>query len=435
MTSLPASALSQAAVTLPAAGAFPVLAEVVPSALSATVYLHQVPSQGSQVLCWSYVTSGLEVHGQREIVFTVRVGAGQAPNVLPMAPLRLAATLLQLASQGRRVEEGGVTELGGAGFLGGRGLVYVAAPPLDGVQSPPRALLALRLCAEELEVLRAFGATRLLASLGRAFSHYPFPPWSEEGRPAVVTPASFQDSLLGSVPCLPVVAWATQQNNALPLGLLESEAPRFAQAFGQLPPEAGFALLTRIDPDADGCLVWQAGQRHPAAITPPGSQGARTCGAFVLVAPQQQSDEARLHEDGFALLLTDRTAAQLRHALASAQPFTLRGAPGKLGLSFSWAPMRYHNPVDGSVLETSGGFRTHSPQQPAPATGPVRTKKLALLTSEQELASASIPTRSRSSAAPSPPRPRPASPAAQAAAAGSCSSTSRSRPAPPSPAG
>lgn len=327
------------------ADAFPLDVEVAPR-LGARIFLHQVAAPESAVSvgtphlpgwCWSYASRGLEAFGQREVIFTLPVATTTGdPGRPPTDPLRFFATLLGLASQGRVVHAGGLTALGGAGFMGRPGIAYAPAHPVDGVDVAPGALCMLAITAEEVEVHNAFGQARLLTSLGRASTFYPYPPWSDLRRAAVSSPQTMQGSILAQIPRVTPGAMARMRDGALSLQLRPDAARLMAQVFAQLAPESPYALLTEIDPAADGCLVWQAGQHAPAAIAPSGSAGQSLAGCFVAVVPQQSEEGAQVFEDGFAFFGGQRSIEALRTAISARQRLELGASSGRMPLSLEW---------------------------------------------------------------------------------------------------
>lgn len=367
------------------AAELPAVVEVVPGALVCTVYITEIKGHSETVPCWVFVTSGLQAHGQREVVFMVRIPKGTPNTIVTTEPLRMAATLLQLSSEGRTVDQGGLTELQGAGYLGAPAILYVEAPIIEGVDTNAGSLLAFRLTEGELQVVKHFGPTRFLAFLGKGFRHYPFPPWSDPMRPELVNPSKFKGSILEKVPRLLVKGWAKMRADKIVLELKESEAESLATALEQLPNEAGFCLQTLIDPTADGCLVWTPGQKEPSAITPPSSTGQRLCGAFVMVVPQQKDDQVQLYEDGFALTMTDSSVLAFRKALCQQSSFEFAGSSAGFGFSLVWASNKYVSPFDGQVYRAEGTFRTHEPTEHKPSADSITLKNIVLLTSEQEM--------------------------------------------------
>lgn len=386
MTSIPAHAIHADEIPLDPR-AFPAEIELSPGTLRARVHLHDVNAQAGRVRCWTYLSDGLAMLGQAEVALTVAVDPGGDPGRFPADPLRLFVTLASLAAQGRVVEVGGVTELGGPGFMGRRALLYASAPPLDGVPIKTGTLAIVAVTDAELAVQRAFGNTRVLAALGKAYRHYPFAPWLDRRRGDVISPQRTRGSILESVPRVHVPGSVRMEAGNILLRLRPQAAPRLAGALAGLPADAGFALLTEIDPVADGCLTWEAGQQSPAAITPPGSRGERLCGCFALFVPAQPEDGGQLFEDGLAAFLTSASAAALRGALSAQRPISLPARGGRLGVVVEWVPTEYQNPIDGSVIHASGGFHVHAPAggPRPPATAGVVVKQIVLLTSEREI--------------------------------------------------
>jgi hypothetical protein len=295
----------------------------------ARVFAHELHPQTGVVPCWSYVTEGLRAFGQHELVFTLVRPADRGAEHAPPDPLNLLRTIAGLAQQGRIVDVGGLTEVGPNGLFGRpqlRGLVYQTAAPMDGVTLPPGTLAAVVLVGDELEVVKRFGALRVLARLGRMHNFWPTAPWCELDR-AVSAPAGptvLEGVAAASMPGVAVV----MANDHVTVRIPRTTHASFTQA-GLPPPEVALALLTVLDPSADSCLVWFPGQTSPEAISGPGSQGTRISGCFVVFVPQQQADGANVFEDGFAAMLTDASWGALRNALMTGTPITVQGVAGK----------------------------------------------------------------------------------------------------------
>jgi len=268
--------------------------EVVAGKVSMRVYLHDIDSQNGPISCWSYVSHGLTAMDQSEIVFTLRRDPGESSDAFPHDPLHLLATIYRLAAGGQRVGPGDVTEFGDRSFLG-RHLLYVEAQPLEQVSLPPSCLAALLVTADELRAVRAFGTTRVLARLGQASRHYPFPPWSDRRRPGLEFAGAFEGSVLSKVLCAaqPDVR-ASVESNQIVVRARRGAQPTWQDRLADLPDESPLALLTALDPAANGCLVWVPGQSGPEAIGPPGSDGSRLCGCFVVFLPEQSENGGRV---------------------------------------------------------------------------------------------------------------------------------------------
>jgi hypothetical protein len=287
--------------------------------------LHDVP-------CFSYVTRGLVASGQAELVFTLRRAPHDRLEHAPLAPLSLLQAIAGLAQQNRLVSEGGITEVGPSGLFGRpqlRGLVYQRAWPMEGVDLPPGCLAAICIVGHEMDTVKRFGSLRVLARLGRVNRFFPTMLWCDLDRAPLMAPE--QQTMLegvasGSLSGVSVVMEGERVVMRLPQGKQVPELP---------PPEVPLAFLTTLDAHADACLVWSPGQQGPEAISSPGSRGARVSGCFVLFVPQQERDGASVFEDGFVCMLTDRSWAQVRHALATRAPVSIPGMDGK-ALAIEW---------------------------------------------------------------------------------------------------
>jgi hypothetical protein len=390
-TTLPPTILDAPEAYVPPAG-FPVEVELAPGALRCRIFLHRIHALSGPVDAWSYVTEGLVANGQKEAVFTVAIDPGTDPGRFPTDPLRFASTLMKLAGEGRRVDAGGITELGGSGFMGRRGLTYVVAQPLDGVPLPANALAVIALTAEEIEVLKVCGQTRVLTALGQAYRHYPFPPWMDRRRGTVISPQSTYGTMLLGMTRVAVPGSVRIEGTTILLRLRPEAAPLLGAPLARVPVTAPLALTTEIDPASDGCFTWQAGQRAPAAITPPGSRAQRPSGCFLGFIPEQYQDGGQLFEDGMMMYVTTRGMDAIRRALATAQPLSIPAYGGKLGLVIEWIhPPSAHAPVSAAMLAATAPVDPEgrsAPPPPMPPTAerlPVRMKQRNLLISEAEV--------------------------------------------------
>jgi hypothetical protein len=164
-------------------GEFPVRLDLVPGKLSAQVYLHDVKSVRRKIPCWTYVTDGLRERGQKEVVITLSREEDENASDFPRAPLKFFSHLYEFSEGGESVDVGDVTQFEGDGFMGRAGIVYAEPESLYGLELPSFSLAAVLLTEDELQAVHAFGATRVLALLGKAARHYPYPAWSDRSRP------------------------------------------------------------------------------------------------------------------------------------------------------------------------------------------------------------------------------------------------------------
>lgn len=296
---------------------FPVQEELVPGELKVVIHSHSIPAGAGELSCWSYVTQGLGRHKQREAIFTLVRRPDEKPESFPREPMAVFRTLLALAKEGRTVAAGGCTSLAGEGLLGFQGFAYVDpvwAPPGDSASHNCVAMIGLT--SDEVATLREFGSTRVLSMLGRAERYYPAPFWTERGRPSRVAMSSIEQSFLSKIPLVSGAGFSVyRERSRVVLRARVGSAGETVKAVRARPADAPVALLTRIDPTADGALVWVPSQTHADTITPPNSQALRVCGSFVLFLPGEQVDGQQLLEDGYLLRLTTETWRLLRNAI------------------------------------------------------------------------------------------------------------------------
>ena len=308
---------------------FPVHLDLVGGRLKASVHFHQIESPDGSLACWSYVSEGLLNHGQVELVFTLRCEPHEDPDNIPDDPLNFLIFIEQLASQGQTLDAGCMTRFGPEGAFFSRHLVYIPTQPMAGVPLPPagKSITALLVTEEELTAVEQFGISRLISRLGYAARYYPCPPWSDRTRTSLSFERARAESVLSRTSRLPARGVSVVMEAERLLVSARADLParggvsvawrrRLSLDWSNTP----LALLTDIDPQSDGCLVWEPGQPGPNAITPPGSKGERLSGCFLLFVPGQASDEVRLFEDGYALLISDHSWGTLRFALGENIP-------------------------------------------------------------------------------------------------------------------
>ena len=330
---------AQPAAAPPAASEFPRRIELVPDQLVAHVHRHELTGKSAAVPCWTYASEGLTRHQQDEIVFTlVRDPARDAASEegFPQEPLQLLRTLWELAAAGRLVEAGGFTQFGSDGFLG-RHLIYTAPRPVPELTLPTPYLTALLVTFDELRLFRELGPVRLLSRLGYHARYFPFPPWSDPGRPGLPLAPTLESSILARTARARARGLSVHKADDTirliarpPMGEAWSET---LQHLTETPP---LALLTDLDAGTDGCLVWEPGQNGAAAITPDRSRGARLGGAFALLVRDQEQDSGLVVEDGFVMMLTSASWKRVLAALTNGEDLDVPASHDGLALAIEW---------------------------------------------------------------------------------------------------
>lgn len=360
--------------------------EVIPGRLRCRAFAHRITGTKEGSLdCWSFVTDGLRPLGHRELILTLVRLPGESIEPLAGDVFSMFASIHRLAAGGAIAHAGSLTVLGKNGFPGAptaTGIAWTSARPLDGVDPALGTRLAgVLLLGEETAVAQAAGATRVLSHLGKAWRHYPTPLWSDRRRTPLLGASALEASLLTRIGSMPLAGAYVRMDGSdeLRLRILEGARERLAGAVAQLPPGAPFALKLEVDPEATACLVWGPGQREMEGISAPSHEPERPrlAGGFLAVAPGVEQDEARPFEDGFMLLLTAGTWAELLGCLREGRPF--ERALGAMRFELSWIPQRYENPIDGTVLVSEDGLQV---AEPAERTSDV---KVVLLTGLDEL--------------------------------------------------
>lgn len=339
---------------------FPLVNELVPGALSATVHSHKLSLEQGDIPCWSYVSKGLEAVEHPEVVFTLRREVDEPEDAFPADPLQLFKSFHQLAGQGHRVGPGEFSELGGKRFFGHH-LVYARAQPLSDVVLPPGCLAALPVNDEELRAVREFGAIRVLARMGEAAKYYPFPPWAERGRAGLAFAGAFEESLLAKFPRCHSSVQVVMSDNRVTARAARSQQPRLRQIVAARHGDDPFAMLTALDDTADSCLVWRPGQRDAYAIAPRGSKGARTCGCFLAFLHGRPEDGALRIEDGFVLELTTASWEALLRALSDGTELAIPTTGVGMSFALEWVDECYVSPIDGKVYNAEGGWQLYHP--------------------------------------------------------------------------
>ncbi|HYZ66435.1 MAG TPA: hypothetical protein VE666_01285 [Mycobacterium sp.] len=371
---------------------WPVELEVVPGKLFARVYLHDIDFRGRPIACWSYVSRGLIALDHAEIVFTLRRNKGEPSDGFPQDPLHLLATIYQLADDGQRVGPGDVTGFSGRTFLGHH-LLYAEPQPLDRVPLPQSCLAALLITADELRAVTEFGSTRVLARMGQVSGYYPYPPWADRCRRGLSLGETFEHSLLSKpIPrfVCPDVCVAVESNQII-VSALRGAQPPWRDRLGDLPDHVPLALLTALDPTANGCLVWVPGQSAPEAITPPRSDGSRLCGCFVVLLPEQPENAGWMREDGFVMELSTDSWKAVRSALIEGTEVRIPVEGSEMSFVLTWRDRKYDSSFDDWSDPAERGWGSDQPTtaEAAPATGNVTIKQVRLLTPEHELAARS----------------------------------------------
>ena len=366
-------------------------------------YVHQFPTSRGHLHCWTFLSRGLRAYGQLEVTCTVAHVSGDHLQGAADPVRHFFSDLRSLAQQGRTIDPGTCTSFGVGRLLGAKGVAFVEAGELDGIEIGEPHLTAIPLFESEVEAYLGFGPPRVLARLGKHFRHFPFPPWWVPGREVVAALPGDEQSLLGRVPRLRTRYLCARIDGGpqaqLRRNLVFREHPEerasLVASLARLPEATTFALIPRIDPEADSMFVWVPGQADRCAIAPEGSQGQRTGLCGVLVAFPAKEDNWVEHEDGAALWLTNETWSRLRDAIRDGAELELPMMGGKR-LTLTWQRAAYTSPIDGEEFGAGADWSNYRGGAPVVGGSSIRpetcsgnryaTVRVTLLTSQSLLA-------------------------------------------------
>ena len=302
--------------------------QIVPGALTVHEYWHEVQADEA-VPCWTYVTEGLEAHGQQEIVFTFRQDPEMAENgETPDFLLRVIERIFGLAQRGQTMDAGGFVTMT---FTNAQrtvnipfNLLYLPPVPLPGVAMPSPALTVRLMGPAEMKVYEAYGAARLMSAWAYDYRYFPYPPWSEMPAQNTVSLKRFEASVLNQVSRLPLLdSTVSLEGDEIVLRLRPQARESLARHLHRLPPLQGVALLPNFDPQANAGLVWLPAENETVLNATPQSPLTQIAGCFVLFIPEASAAATRVAEDGFAVRLPPDQWTDLREAMLTGRSFTL----------------------------------------------------------------------------------------------------------------
>ncbi len=303
--------------------------EVIPGDLSIRSYSHKIDAGSKRIDCFSYVTDGLERHGQHEVVLTLpRRGLG---NDVPPDVVEIFKAIRGRVEAGGRVNAyDGLALDPGTTFLGRKGnwgLLFIPAEVFERVDIPFEALAAVLVKGDEVELLKKRLSYRIASMLGAEYRYYPCPPWSDPDRKPVVSVKDYEKSVMAAAdwrfaPGLSVRMSGTDAGGReifLAVEMSGLPAINSILAHPSDPHTVALNLLTLPDPEATMRLAWLPGSKKSAVIT--AVPGPYLTGGFLLLVSQEGIDEgAAQAEDGFVLSLNPVSWNRLVSSMALAVP-------------------------------------------------------------------------------------------------------------------
>lgn len=356
----------------PPAISFPQTIELIPDRLYVEVFLHEVKiGMSNQSLnTLGFLTKGLSATGQKELFIAIQ-SPDQQYTSIPPAPIHFINTIYDYAQKGHTVDSREMTQFGERDLLGWKGVVYIDPPAhLAHLFSAP-TLSVILLSASEVEATREVGTMRVLSMLGKQFTYYPFPYWSDLGRTELPISRMKAQSLLSQVKCM---SWTSSHL------ILHQHEIRFMPFQGKLPsslskemlpPEEPVALFPSLSPTANGCLTYSfdGPEKGPQAITPPGGNGSILSGCCLILIGGQEEYSSRILEDGFCLMLTDVQWEGFWDAFLEGKSYSLTSEQ-----SYSFA-----------MEWMAEGTDLYLPEEELPVKGPIHLDHIQLLADDDQL--------------------------------------------------
>jgi hypothetical protein len=267
---------------------------------------------------WSLVTNGLTTFGQREVVLTI-LRTSATPRQFPKTVLEYVGALKHFALLGKIVGDGDLSGYRAPGpFQLGSfvGLGFFDATPISGIDLPEGALAGVFLTEGELSMATGSSVYRVLNALGRTARYFPVPFWSDPGRASVYQAGDLTRSILANLPRARVPsASATLHGDVMYLTVPSTFAAVLSE---RIERREVLAILPGRAPGVAAALVWHPGQQEPEAIFDETAEPSAIAATFVAFAPSDtDKDEIRLIEDGYAVLLSVRSANELVASLKS----------------------------------------------------------------------------------------------------------------------
>jgi len=300
---------------------------------------------GRPAAAWLYSTDGFRRQGRPELVLFVLRRSGERAETFPEDPLRLMTALFEKATAQEALEEGDAVPVTLGRFLGREdvlGATFSRLDPLRPRTVQPDALLVVLLVGDEVDVVRRFGALRVLGLLGAHHRAFPWPVYFDRDRPAVSPAPGWWDSVLArtTVHRIPGVrAWAelpvSFSRSLGPGNLVVSLSGASRSAVAQAVADARVALLTELAPEADTLAAYDPRRKTLVPLRSREGPTERLTGTFVAFLPGEE-DLARQREDGFVVELVPASRDALLQAMREGRDLQLLGSPSSLTIRVRW---------------------------------------------------------------------------------------------------
>lgn len=338
-------------------------ADLFPPALKLRMFRHDVARGDDLLACETYLTVGLEAVGHREVRVTFpRTDDAESDSHLVTVG-KFFIGIYELAETGKTVGPLSFSWFGEEQLSFGA-VVWSNADELPGVNTPSGTLQGIFMKPREYDVLVRHGnPLRALAYLGKRYYHYPWPSWSDPGRPDLPENEDFPPSCIGKVSRRIVAdSSVTREGDTVVFRVGRLGGGKVNEAVSDVDPADGVVVCTGLSASAGGCLSWQPGQEGTWMNVPgpPRDAGAaRACGDMSVVrlggtflAVVRSNDETMggvTVEDGYCFSLDGRHWSAIRQAIHDRSPVRVNAHDSE-HLSLD---VRFENAVNGAHASAS----------------------------------------------------------------------------------
>lgn len=169
----------------------------------------------------------------------------------------------------------------------------------------------------ELKEASAHGGTRVMASLGYKYLHYPTLPYCDPAREAVTFPDVAEKSSVLDIDCERITLsglTAGVVDRKIKLAVNNASSSKLAATLKTFPSSTNFLLHLCFDSYSTGHLVWNYKNANEPITFAPNAQyhdvdadEQLTAGSYLLLKPGQKENNVLVKEDGFILEMTSET--------------------------------------------------------------------------------------------------------------------------------
>lgn len=273
--------------------------------LTVTVYHHEMESMVSgSFWCWTYVTKGLSVLGQKEMVFTLkRRTASEREQDFKTDIIEWFTNIYSLAQSDALVDEWGQSRFYRQGFLDREDIrLFLYSPPIGIRALPVGALPDERLhiipaTAPEADVVHYYCTSRFISQLGKSERWFPVHPWFDRDRQHCVTPEQMTGTIRSMFSFTTVGGVSVMKRGSdLVVHVPHKSLHHLQSAVSANDPSIVFGLDSYPYNGSDSGMTWTNQDTTPMAY---GTGSTCMSLGFLVFCPDQDQDGCMMREDGY----------------------------------------------------------------------------------------------------------------------------------------